>query len=121
MENQVLSIKQMQELIDMGADVSKASMCWLEYAGRNGVYLYNLTLKDILKNRKETIPPVLTPTFTLQDILGRLPQGSLHFNKNKFIIYMLDSQFNVVNEEESESSIEAAFKMLKWCKQNNYI
>lgn len=125
MEEQVLSIQQMQELIDMGVDVSKASMCWLGCADKNGVYLYNSTFKDIFENHKETIPSVLTPTFTFQDILEMFSQGSLqgslHFNKNKFIVFVADNQFNVINEEDSVSPIEAAFKMLKWCKENNYI
>lgn len=121
MENQVLTIPQMQELIDMGIDVSNASCCWckVQAPNREG-FDWMLLLEHLNKCDTEH-----TPTFTFQDILEMFSQGSLqgslHFNKNKFIVFVADNQFNVINEEDSVSPIEAAFKMLKWCKENNYI
>lgn len=134
MENQVLSIEQMQELKELGIDISNASMCWLGHSDCNSVYPYNSTFKDIFEKHKETIPAVLIPTFTLQDILEMLPKSILSSTKqvktvefklsirdNK-IYYMQDS-FNQqwLKCTYGNTTLQALFNMLKWCKQNKYI
>lgn len=121
MKNQVLSIEQMQKLEELGVDISKASMCWIGCADANDVYPYNSTFKDIFENQKETLPSVLTPTFTLQDILEILPKNSLYSNKHIFVLYLLNDDFSILQEKSGKTPIEAAFNMLKWSKQNNYI
>ena len=124
MKNQVLSIEQMQELIELGIDISKASICWIGCADVNDVYPYNSTFKDIFENHKETMPTVLTPTFSLQDILDMLPRaweiGAYNANRNTITVF-LDDEIGYCHQEVSDSLLEAAFNMLKWCKQNNYI
>lgn len=124
MKNQVLSINQMQELIELGISISKASICWIGCADGNDVYPYNSTFKDIFENHKETMPTVLTPTFSLQDILDMLPRaweiGAYNANRNTITVF-LDDEIGYCHQEVSDSLLEAAFNMLKWCKQNNYI
>ena len=131
MKEQVLTISQMQELIDMGVDVSKASMCWSKFKNDPDFSLQAMS-QDAFEEQIRSIDTLYTPydyyiipTFTFQDMLEMLSQGSLrgslHFNKNKFIVFMADNQFNVINETDSVSSIEAVFKMLKWCKENKYV
>ena len=124
MKEQVLLVEQMQELIDMGIDVSKASMCWIGCSDGNDVFPYNSTFKEIFDNHKDTIPQVLTPTFTLQDILSKLPRaweiGAYNANRNTITVF-LDDETRHCHQEVADSLLKAAFNMLKWCKQNNYI
>lgn len=131
MKKQVLSISQMQELIELGIDVSKASMCWIGCADGNDVYPYNSTFKDIFENHKETIPSVLTPTFTLQDILEILPER-IKYGEETYILCTLrhtsvsyrkatDIGTGLITSIESDSLLKSAFSMIKWCLQNNYI
>lgn len=135
MKNQVLSIKQMQELKELGIDTSKASMCWIGCTDGNDVYPYNSTFKDIFESHKETIPSVLTPTFTLQDILEILPREIKPFKGckswkvwlrllpyvgNRWCV-LYENPDEIFYKSEGENPLEAAFNILKWCKQNNYI
>lgn len=113
MEKQVLSIEQMQELKELGIDISKASMVWYPKmaidtrTNKGYVESHYLTINHIdcdsfwnTREGRETIP-----TFTLHDILEILPEETrvvvIRSNPEKFLIY--------------------AFKWLKWCKQNNYM
>lgn len=138
MKEQVLSIEQMKELIDMGFDISKASMCWIGCSDENGVLPYSSTFKEIFNKHLDTIPKVLTPTFTLQDILNILPKCiktenviyTLFLCPNDlydgYIVAYMDASnelthLNGSSQYSSVSFLEAAFNMLKWCKKNNYI
>lgn len=77
MDKQVLSIEQMQELIDMGVDTSNASCIWWNFAdlgfalmplddGRNPITIEKMKENHGAEN--------IVPTFTLQDILEMLPK-----------------------------------------------
>lgn len=112
MNKQVLSAEQMQELIELGIDVSKASMYWVE----SFYFDEKNNNKRIIMQSVSLIPTTdAIPTFTLQDILEMLPD---YYWIEKFSnIYKIkdvdgDTYF------ESKSLLEAAFNMLKWCKQN---
>lgn len=137
MKEQVLSIEQMQELIDMGVDVSKASIYW------------SVNKVNARGSKSDLMPPFLTfsktnltvgwasfeyiPTFTLQDILEMLIKYINVNDKVYFLTLMYDVSEGVVisycsehimdilHSEGSSKQINAAFNMLKWCKQNNYI
>lgn len=128
MKEQVLSIEQMQELIKLGIDTSKASMCWNTYD--SFLIANDSDLKDAFHYSEDNWIPI----FTLQDILEILPKiilGStkqmktvefkLSIRENK-IYYMQDS-FNQqwLKCIYGNTILEAAFNMLKWCKQSNYI
>lgn len=138
MENQVLTIEQMQELIAMGVDTSKASMIW-EYKGSNETKnFYNL---DILDYDNDFITKEDIPTFTFQDCLELLP-SVINIDKDIYgddsallemdkqcgrfsLMYRYWAEENSLPEEliafNNKSYIIAAFKMLKWCKENGYI
>lgn len=137
MEKQVLSIEQMQELQELGIDTSKASMCWVEseYSG-DFVIPNNENIIKVISNNYFKNPEVI-PTFTLQDMLEMLPD-SVRFRKHKIGIYHLEiipldkriggvlimykSDTDHTTAIKIEGSyIDAAFNMLKWCKQNNYV
>lgn len=128
MEKQVLSIEQMQELIKLDINLSKASMIWypkmaIDSTGKGYVESHYLTINHIISENfwntrigKETIP-----AFTLQDILeitiGTVPQlwrkdgiPTWHIHD-----YMMKGHFIGTN------LMDVAFKYIKWCKQNSYI
>lgn len=93
MNNQVLSIEQMQKLIELGIDTSKASAFY--YPNYGDYYNHPITKKYVrdikgynpypsFVNGDRTLKdlnPDLFPTFTLQDILEILPQ-SFYVEKN---------------------------------------
>lgn len=118
MENQVLSVDQMKELVSLGVDTSNASMCWLGHSDCNSVYPYNSTFKDIFENHKETIPTVLTPTFTLQDILDMFGSYTLYKRNNIWWIELIDENYLISKTIKGESELECAFEMLKWIHIN---
>lgn len=122
MKNQVLSIEQMQELVDMGINTSNASMCWVEsaYSG-DFVIPNNENIIKVISNNYCFKNPGVIPTFTLQNILeitiGTTPQlwrkdgiPTWHIHN-----YMMKGHFIGIN------LMDIAFKYIKWCKQNNYI
>lgn len=128
MKEQVLTVEQMQELIDMGIDTSKANAYHALCAGGD----YKLYFRD-----KYIDCDNCTPTFTLQDILEMLPHtlefkdvyGNTHF---EYIEFWGDgwNQMAVVDPMHPSSPrittsnispLRSAFEMLKWCKENNYI
>lgn len=146
MENQVLSIEQMNTLIGLGIDTSKASMLWmpnlkLDKEGNPFVSNYFVTVKYIDNNSLfwDTEEGKLTiPTFTLHDILDMLPTTIKWVDENdenNWVIYSFvltksiigyyfegeDDHFVMSYFIQDGNLLNAAFKLLKWCKQNNYI
>lgn len=122
MNNQVLSIKQMQELEELGIDTSKASMCWY---GTDEVEFVCFGT-DMDKDCGDEI----CPTFTLQDILEILPsewtfvKDYCEESDRDPQTYFLFIETGILHDKHGErgyTMLECAFNMLKWCKQNNYI
>lgn len=116
----------MQALIDMGIDTSKASMCWIIEEDGN----HNLTF-----NRPIGDKPLL-PTFTLQDILEMLPRELKPFAGNKswkkvwprLLPYAGDrwcmeyeNPDELFYQSDGDNPLDAAFNMLKLCKENKHI
>ena len=72
---QVLSIEQMNHLQELGLDTSDASMCWCRAISYKSA-TWELEIYEYVINQKldsnfwET-----TPTYTLQDILDKLPES----------------------------------------------
>lgn len=142
MGDQVLNKNQMQELVELGIDTSKAS-CVIDEK-MNIILANDRKIIDVL--RRDIIME-LTLTFTLQDILSLLPEelpvrsktGFTYFinitaskSKSFWVISYEDVYDEEVNGiklvgtdwlhvERDESLLTACFSMLKWCKQNKYI
>lgn len=118
MNNQVLSIEHTQELIELGIDTSNASMCWAKCARINSnkewESYWHLQLNE--ESHGTTVP-----TFTLQDILEILPKPCyLNCIDNDFYQCEITTE-NGSATTNGTSPLNAAFNMLKWCKQNNCI
>lgn len=125
MEKQTLTIEQMQELKELGIDTSKASMCWLETFYTDGTKKF----ESEVCNEHQRFDKWCLPAFILQDILEILPSYRITYDKytndsDKYEIRVdiPEGQHYITHiAQSSKSLLEAAFKMLKWCKQNNYI
>lgn len=155
MNNQVLSINQCRELVALGLDMSDASMCYIwmsqDSADRylipnNDEGLKDTIIYSIVDNLGVSEKDInVMPTFTLQDILDKLPQG-FYLEKNttsldKKVFLQINKTagggYNIAYEQYwdengklkikmygrqlAESLLEAAFNMLKWGIENKYI
>lgn len=130
MEEQVLSKNQMRELKDLGIDISKASMCYCDlesdeyHFGSDVIVPNNATLSEFGLYKENLIP-----TFTLQDILKIIKEKILKRDLSLDLeVDILNNCFNLTKEidyriytSEGKSLLNAAFNMLKWCKENKYI
>lgn len=110
MEEQVLSIKQMKELEELGIDTSNASMFWHNYNTYSNPKWEVCCTPDVRD----------IPTFTLQDILIMLSKLGLFYpnltRKDKSWLCYRNGVFCKGN-----IPTEVAFEMLKYVKQNEYI
>ena len=130
MNNQVLLVEQMQELIDMGIDTSSASCIWWNFADLGFALMFlndgreSLTIEKMKENHgAENI----VPAFTFQDILEMLPDIGKEYANHPHVFKASDgihwycSYGTMTCEIKGKTPLEAAFNMLKWVKQNNYI
>ena len=119
MEDQVLSVEKMQELIELGIDTNKASMCWWEKMLND----YMLLINDSRNDSRNDISWVL-PAFTLQDILEILQIHRVCLcYEDGWYAEKWNKETNLLDycTEQYEKPIDAAFHMLKWCKENDYL
>lgn len=125
---QVLSIEQMKHLQELGLDTGDASMCWCRAISHKSV-TWELEIYEYVINQKldsnfwET-----TPTYTLQDILDKLPESiqiyDLYIFKQAGLWYF--EYIDVIEDEVFHSEIllrimDAAYYMLCWCIEKGYI
>lgn len=123
MENQVLSVEQMKELKALHVNTYDASMIWEYIDSFNDRDYYRL---KILNYDKDAITKNDVPTFTLQDILDILPRHIILDGTKTLTIkppYCIEyrSFTDIGHTIVKETLIDAAFAMLKWCKENKYI
>lgn len=122
---QVLSIEQMKHLKELGLDTSDASMCfeWNESDSDNMV----VTSLDADANYVHC-----RTTYTLQDILGKLPvylnyfgtKYKLHIEPNFAGAWFISYQIGICEPfvfKLSGNLLDAAYDMLCWCIENGYV
>lgn len=122
---QVLSVGQIKHLKKIGFDTSDGSMCfeWSESDPDNMV----VTSLDA-----DTNYDYCRTTYTLQDILGKLPVCLYDFGKqytidieptfDRFwcVSYEIDL-YDIFVLKSSENLLDAAYDMLCWCIENGYV
>lgn len=120
----VLSVEQMEHLQELGLDTSDGSMCfeWNESDADNMV----VTSPDA-----DTNYDYYHETYTLQDILDKLPTLiiiSSDFYKiciepscGYWDIYYYKSDATELISKKSENIIDAAYDMLCWYIENGYV
>ena len=120
-ENQVLSVDQCRKLISLGLNMENTSMCWV--IEENGEH--QLTLDRSICDKD------LLPTFTLQEILARLPKVIIKDKVEYALMLNTYHSYIAFNNYVWEggkafrfkdcSILDAAYKLLVWCLENKYI
>lgn len=123
---QVLSIEQMKHLQELGLDASDASMCWHDecYPNISGDMKYNygrcyLKLGNLIG---------CFPTYTLQDIIQKLPPSinicMLHIYPAAdlwYFVYMDSYTRTILSTKYSPDIMNAAYQMLCWVIENGHL
>lgn len=123
---QVLSVGQMKHLQELGLDTSDASMCWIKDSEGNRF----LSVNDEYCYEMSHLSPV--PTYTLQDILDKLPRYindfgtkyKLHIEPTFAGPWCISYQMGICEPlifELAENLLDAAYDMLCWCIENGYV
>ena len=122
-KEQVLSIKQVQELQELGFDVEKyASMCWFAYTSDIPAYEkeYNLSTHDIYCYESSSLEPI--PTLSIGDIIEILPK---EIEEKILNIFVFGETWSVgwegIQYYGSNTLIDALFETLKWCIKQKHI
>lgn len=134
MSKQVLDISQMQHLKELGADTSKAIMCYRrrtrDFRGEEKVGRWSLVINQpIIVFNFETYEEV--PTFTLQDILDLLPKSTKYGQLQiRFCEYPHGNYGNEVEYDSMahngitffcENVIDSAYEMLCLCIKEGFV
>lgn len=118
---QVLSIEQMKYLQELGLDTSDASMCveWRES---------DESKKVVNSLDADTNYDRYYPTYTLQDILDKLPESVQIYDLYIFkrvglwwFKYVDVTNNGTVHLEKMPGIMDAAYYMLCWCIEKGYI
>ena len=132
MNKQLLSIKQMQHLQELGLDTNNASACWYkpEY-DTEYIEMFGIFKKKELTSGEECIP-----AYTLQDVLDALPKEInsrtrrfwLRIDLDDECLYYYYDNYNLVEirkimfgYNEMEELIDAAYEMLCWCIEQGHV
>lgn len=129
---QVLSIEQMKHLQELGLDTSDASMCWARVSHgtriddkSKGVWF--LSLHKGFQTCGFMSYEIL-PTYTLQDILDKLPESVQVYDLYIFkkvglwwLKYVDVTNNGTVRLEKMPKLIDAAYYMLCWCIQKGFV
>lgn len=117
---QVLSIEQMKHLQELGLDTSDASMC-LEW---KAAYEDDMVVNSL---DADTNYDCYYPTYTLQDILDKLPESiqiyDLYIFKQAslWVFKYIDVEDETLHSETMPRLIDAAYYMLCWCIEKGYV
>lgn len=117
---QVLSIEQMKHLRELGLDTSDASMCveWRES---------DESKKVVTSLDADTYYDYYHETYTLQDIINKLPESILIYDLYIFkqaglwVFKYIDVEDETLHSETMPGIMDAAYYMLCWCIEKGYV
>ena len=125
---QVLSVKQMKHLQELGLDTSDGSMCWCYALSYKNAKWELEIYEDVINEKRDSAFWEIIPTYTLQDILDKLPCfiGTHVLTLQKLAnsgtcLYMEPYSRSILNLTESKELINSAYEMLCWCIKNGYV
>ncbi len=125
---QVLSIEQMKHLQELGLDTSDGSMCWCYALSYKNAKLELEIYEDVINQKRDSAFWEIIPTYTLQDILDKLPcfVGNQVLTIQKLAdsytcLYMESYTRSIIKITESKELIDAAYEMLCWCVEERLI
>lgn len=128
----VLSVEQMEHLQELGLDTSDGSMCWC-YALFYKNAKWELEIyEDVINQKRNSAFWEIIPTYTLQDILDKLPHYLNPFpSKQILFAWMIEKDAIAYRNVEDiddclkhftdDLLIDAAYEVLCWCIENGYI
>ena len=70
---QILSVEQMKHLQELGLDTSDGSMCWCYALSYKNAKWELEIYEDVINQKRDSAFWEIIPTYTLQDILDKLP------------------------------------------------
>lgn len=117
---QVLSIEQMKHLQELGLDTGDASMCveWRES---------DESKKVVTSLDADTYYDYYHETYTLQDIINKLPESILIYDLYIFkqaglwVFKYIDVEDETLHSETMPGIMDAAYYMLCWCIEKGYV
>ena len=125
---QVLSIEQMKHLQELGLDTGDASMCWCCFLGNIEEEWELEIYENVLNQKRDSTFWETLPTYTLQDILDKLPESVQVYDLYIFkkvglwwLKYVDVTNNGTVHLEKMPRLIDAAYYMLCWCIGKGYI
>lgn len=118
----------MKHLRELGLDTSDASMCWCYVLSYKNAKCELEIYEDVINQKRDSAFWEIIPTYTLQDILDKLPPFignntlTLQRHGDKWMCLYIDpyTRHNL-HMEIKEECIDAAYEMLCWCTENGYI
>jgi hypothetical protein len=126
---QVLSVEQMKHLKELGLDTSDGSMCWCYALSYKNAKWELEIYEDVIDQKRDSAFWEIIPTYTLQDILDKLPPVikkyywlAIRVSAHKGMWYVeYNGRGCTLSYFYSENLIDAAYEMLCWCIENRYI
>lgn len=134
MKEQVLSIEQMKHLQGLGLDTSNASMCLCCFRENIDEEWELEIYEDVINQKQDSTFWEIIPTFTLQDIIQKLPLSikpisdagtfylNLYYHDLSWVADYLnnegDGSYFVIS---SDSIMSAAYQMLCWVIENGHL
>lgn len=129
MNKQVLSIKQMKYLHELGLDTSDASMHWQYLPTANAIINETDEIEEepcLFVNQPNI--KYEYPAYTLQDILDKLPcfikdcvLTVQKLTNSTTCLYISSYTRSILSFTENKNAIDASYEMLCWCIENGYI
>lgn len=125
----VLSVEQMEHLQELGLSTSDGSMCWCYALSYKNAKWELEIYEDVIDQKRDSSFWETLPTYTLQDILDKLPPVikkyywlAIRVSAHKGMWYVeYNGRGCTLSYFYSENLIDAAYEMLCWCIENGYI
>ena len=135
-ENQVLSIEQMKHLQELGVDTSDASMVWIKQDSTllpdniKELWLVD-TYHDSLKPMVEQEDSDFVQTYTIGDLIEKLPKHINGWNDNRlvidgdedadywYVVYKNRYEDSETEYFDSENLLTALYNLLCWVAENH--
>lgn len=125
----VLSVEQMEHLQELGLSTSDGSMCWCYALSYKNAKWELEIYEDVIDQKRDSNFWETLPTYTLQDILDKLPPVikkyywlAIRVSAHKGMWYVeYNGRGCTLSYFYSENLIDASYEMLCWCIENGYI
>lgn len=104
---QVLSVEQMKHLKELGLDTSDGSMCWCYALSYKNAKWELEIYEDVIDQKRDSNFWETLPTYTLQDILDKLPHYLNPFpSKQILFAWMIEGENAFTDKSEALKKAE---------------